>query len=169
MSILLRNIIRFVLLLLLQVFVLNNILVHQLVSLNLYMLFVLLLPFNLPRPALMLMGLLMGLSLDMFMNTMGMHAAACVFIAYLRPFIMNILSPQGGFETTQKTPSMTSMGISQFLIYAVILVFLHHLVFFALEVFGFGNLLYLLLKVILSTAASLVLIVLYELLFFSRK
>ena len=169
MSILLRNIIRFGLLLLLQVFVLNKILVHQLVSLELYMLFVLLLPFNMPRPALMLMGLLMGLSLDMFMNTMGIHAAACVFMAYLRPFVINILSPQGGFETTQKTPSMTSMGISQFLTYAAILVLLHHLVLYILEVFGFGNILYLLLKIVLSTAASLFMIVLYELLFFSKK
>lgn len=169
MSILLRNIIRFVLLLLLQVFVLNKILVHQLVSLELYMLFVLLLPFNMPRPALMLMGLFMGLSLDMFMNTMGIHAAACVFMAYFRPFVINILSPQGGFETTQKTPSMTSMGISQFLIYAAILVLLHHVLLFILEVFGFGNLLYMLMKIVLSTAASLFLIILYELLFFSRK
>ncbi|NIG52907.1 rod shape-determining protein MreD [Chitinophaga sp. Cy-1792] len=169
MSILLRNIIRFVLLLLIQVFVLNKILIHQLVSPYLYMLFILVLPFNLPRPALMVLGFLMGISLDMFMNTMGVHAAACVFIAYLRPFIINILSPQGGFETTQKTPSMTSMGVSQFMIYAAILVFLHHAVYFTLEVFSFANPLYLLLKIILSSAASLFLILLYEMLFFSRK
>jgi rod shape-determining protein MreD len=169
MSILLRNIIRFVLLLLLQIFVLNNILLHQLVSLNLYMLFVLLLPFNLPRPALMMLALLMGLSMDMFMNTMGIHAAACVFIGYMRPFIINILSPQGGFEATQKTPSMTSMGVSQFLTYIAILVFLHNLVYFPLEVFNFASFFYLLLKIVLSTAASVILIVLYELLFFSKK
>ncbi|HJT74125.1 MAG TPA: rod shape-determining protein MreD [Chitinophaga sp.] len=169
MSILLRNIIRFVLLLLLQVFVLNRIQLHQLVGFNLYMLFVLLLPFNMPRPALMLLGFFMGLSIDSFMNTMGIHAAACVFIAYLRPFIINILSPQGGFETTQKTPSMTSMGVSQFLTYIAILVFLHNLVYFPLEVFNFGNFFYLLLKILLSAAASIFLIVLYELLFFSRK
>ncbi|MBC9911469.1 rod shape-determining protein MreD [Chitinophaga varians] len=169
MSILLRNIIRFAFLLLIQVFVLNKILIHQLVSPYLYMLFILALPFNLPRPVVMLLGFLMGISLDMFSNTMGIHAAACVFIAYLRPFIINVLSPQGGFETTQKTPSMTSMGVSQFLIYAAVLVFLHHVVFFTLEVFGFGNPLYLMLKILLSTAASLILIVLYELLFFTKK
>lgn len=169
MSILLRNIIRFLFLLLIQVFVLNKILINQLVSPYLYMLFILALPFNLPRSVVMLLGFFMGMSLDMFTNTMGIHAAACVFIAYLRPFIINVLSPQGGFETTQKTPSMTSMGVSQFLIYAAVLVFLHHTVFFILEVFGFGNPLYLMLKIILSTAASLFLIVLYELLFFSKK
>ncbi|PUZ27727.1 rod shape-determining protein MreD [Chitinophaga costaii] len=169
MSILLRNIIRFILLLLLQLFVLNKILVGQFVSLYIYMLFILLLPFNLPRPGLMLLGLFTGLTLDMFMNTMGVHAAACVFIAYLRPFIINILSPQGGFETTQKTPSLTSMGSTQFFVYATILVFLHHVVYFTLEVFNMANLLYLLLKIVASTAASLVLVLLYELLFYSKK
>lgn len=169
MSVLLRNIIRFILLLLLQVFVLNKIQVGQMVSLYIYMLFILLLPFNLPRPGLMVLGLLTGLSLDMFMNTMGEHAAACVFIAYLRPFIINILSPQGGFETTQKSPSMSSMGSTQFFVYAAILVFLHHVVYFSLGVFNMANPLYLLLKIVLGTAASLVLILLYELLFYSKK
>ncbi len=57
-----------------------------------------------PRPALMLQfALLMGLSMDMFMNIMGIsHAAACVFIAYLRPFIINMPSPASGFEASLK-------------------------------------------------------------------
>lgn len=169
MSVLLKNIIRFVLLLLLQVLVLNQIIIHSLVNPYIYMLFILLLPFNLPRPAVQLLGLLFGLSLDMFMDTMGIHAAACVFIAYLRPFILNVLSPQGGFEVTQKTPSITSMGTSQFAIYVSILVLLHNIVYFSLEVFSFNNPFYLLLKILVSTAASLALILIYELLFFARK
>jgi hypothetical protein len=169
MSVLFKNIIRFVLLLMLQVLVLNQVLIHQLVNPYIYMLFILLLPFNLPRPAVQLLGLLLGLTLDMFMDTMGLHAAACVFIAYLRPFILNVLSPQGGFEVTQKTPSITSMGTSQFAIYVSILVLLHNIVYFLLEVFGFANPFYLLLKMLVSTAASLVLILIYELLFFARK
>lgn len=169
MSVLLRNIIRFVLLLLLQVLVLNQVIIHNLVNPYIYMLFILLLPFNLPRPAVQLLGLLLGLSLDMFMDTMGIHAAACVFIAYLRPFILNVLSPQGGFEVAQKTPSITSMGPSQFAIYVSILVFLHNIVYFSLEVFSFSAPFYLLLKILVSTAASLVLILIYELLFFARK
>ncbi|UYQ93234.1 rod shape-determining protein MreD [Chitinophaga horti] len=169
MSVLLKNIIRFVLLLLIQVLVLNQVIIHNLVNPYIYMLFILLLPFNLPRPAVQLLGLLLGLSLDMFMDTMGIHAAACVFIAYLRPFILNVLSPQGGFEVTQKTPSITSMGTSQFATYVSILVFLHNIVYFSLEVFSFSSPFYLLLKILVSTAASLALILIYELLFFARK
>ncbi|QEH40536.1 rod shape-determining protein MreD [Chitinophaga sp. XS-30] len=169
MSLLLKNIIRFILLILFQVLVLDQILIHQLVNPYLYMLFILLLPFNLPRPAVQLLGLFLGLTLDMFSDTMGLHAAACVFIAYLRPFILNILSPQGGFEVIQRTPSVTSMGTSQFAIYVSILVLLHNIVYFCLSVFSFADPLYLLIKILLSTAVSLFLVLIYELLFFSRK
>jgi rod shape-determining protein MreD len=169
MSILLKNIIRFVLLIAFQVLVLNQVLIHQLVNPYIYMLFILLLPFNLPRSAVQLLGLLLGFTLDMFMDTMGLHAAACVFIAYIRPFILNILSPQGGFELIQRTPSVTSMGKSQFATYVGILVVLHHLVYFCLSVFSFADPLYLLTKIALSTLVSLVLVAIYELLFFSRS
>lgn len=171
MSLLLKNIIRFILLILFQVLVLNQdqMLIHEMVNPYLYMLFILLLPFNLPRPALQLLGLLLGLTLDMFSDSMGLHAAACVFIAYLRPFILNILSPQGGFEVIQRTPSVTSMGTSQFAIYVSILVLLHNIAYFSLSVFSFADPLYLLIKILLSTAVSLFLVLIYELLFFSRK
>ncbi|MRG47739.1 rod shape-determining protein MreD [Chitinophaga sp. SYP-B3965] len=169
MSVLLRNIIRFILLILFQVVVLDRILIEQHVNPYLYMLFILLLPFNLPRPALQLLGFLLGITLDMFSDTFGLHAAACVFIAYLRPFILNILSPQGGFEVTQRTPSVTSMGTSQYAIYVSVLVLLHNIVYFCLSVFSFADPLYLLLKIVLSTVVSLFLVLIYELLFFSRK
>jgi len=168
MSNLMKNMIRFILLLLLQVFVLNKVLIHEFVNPYIYILFILLLPFNLPRAALLFCALLMGLSLDAFMNTMGMHAAACVLIAYIRPFMINILSPQGGFEATQKAPSVTTMGWAPFALYAAVLVLIHHIAYFSLEVFGFSNWVYLLLKILLSSAVSFGLIMLYEMLFYPR-
>lgn len=168
MSNLMKNMIRFILLLLLQVFVLNKVLIHEFVNPYIYILFILLLPFNLPRAALLFCALLMGLSLDAFMDTMGMHAAACVLIAYIRPFMINILSPQGGFEATQKAPSVTTMGWAPFALYAAVLVLIHHIAYFSLEVFGFSNWVYLLLKILLSSAVSFGLIMLYEMLFYPR-
>lgn len=165
MSELLKNIVRFILLILLQVFVLDKVVLHGYATPYLYMLFVLLLPFSMPRWGLMVVAVLLGLCLDAFSNTPGMHAAACLIIAYCRPFVINILSPQGGFETARKTPSVTAMGWMPFMTYAVILVLIHHAVYFSLEVFDFHNLLFLLLKIVLSTLASLVLIILYEMLF----
>ncbi len=169
MSELLKNIFRFILLILLQVFVLNRILIHQIVNPYIYMVFILVLPFRIQRPLLILCGLALGLTMDAFMNTMGMHAIACVLIAYLRPFIINILAPQGGFEMVQKAPSFRTMGVAQFSVYTLILVSIHHVVYFTLEVFGFAGFFYLLLKILLSVMVSTGLILLYEMLFVSRR
>ncbi|TAM95783.1 MAG: rod shape-determining protein MreD [Chitinophagaceae bacterium] len=164
MSELLKNIIRFILLILLQVFVLNRIMLHGFATPYLYMIFILLLPFNIPRWALMVCGLILGLCLDMFMNTPGMHAAACVAMAYFRPFVINVLSPQGGFESNRKAPSVASMGWSRFLVYALILISVHHVVYFTLEIFDFHDVLFWAFKIIFSLVASFVLVFLFEML-----
>lgn len=169
MSELLKNIVRFIVLILLQVFVLDKIVLHGYATPYLYMIFVLLLPFSMPRWGLMASAVLLGLCLDMFSNTPGMHAAACLVIAYLRPFVINILSPQGGFETVKKTPSVVAMGRVPFMTYAVILVLIHHVVYFSVEVFDFHNILLLVLKILLSAVASMILILIYEMLFAPRR
>jgi rod shape-determining protein MreD len=168
MNELIKNIIRFILLILLQVFVLNHILLHEFVTPSLYLLFILLLPINMPRWSVMICALLLGFCMDIFMNTQGMHAAACVLIAFLRPFIINVLAPKG-FETARVTPSVITMGWIPFLTYAAILVFLHHIVFFTLEVFDFHYIFYLAAKILLSTVVSVGLILLFEMLFASSK
>lgn len=165
MSELLKNIIRFILLILLQVFVLNKIMLHGYVTPYIYLLFVLLLPFTIPRWALMVCAVLLGLCLDLFMNTAGMHALACLTVAYFRPFVINILAPHDGFETQKVTPSIVSMGWAPFMTYATILVIIHHLVYFILEVFSFQNVLFLLFRILLSALVSLVLVLIFEMLF----
>ncbi|HVB03817.1 MAG TPA: rod shape-determining protein MreD [Chitinophagaceae bacterium] len=168
MSILLKNILRFILLILVQVFVLNRILLYQLVNPYIYLMFILIMPFRISRPLLILSALALGLCMDGFMNTMGMHAAACVIIAYLRPFVINILAPPGGFEYTQRSPSISTMGVAQFTVYTLILVVIHHMVYFSLELFGFGGIFYLLLKILVSSAVSIGLILLTSMLFYSK-
>ena len=99
MSDLLKNIIRFVLFISLQVFVLDNIPpLHRFIIPVIYYLFILWLPFSVPRFWLLILGFITGLSLDYFTNTPGLHAAACVLIAYIRPFIVNLLIPKDSSE-----------------------------------------------------------------------
>ncbi len=62
------------------------------------------------RASLMAVAFLFGLSLDYFMHTPGLHAAACVLIAYLRPFVVNMLISQEGADKNYLSPSITSMG-----------------------------------------------------------
>ncbi|MFT3846665.1 MAG: rod shape-determining protein MreD [Lacibacter sp.] len=170
MSNLLRNIIRLVLFILVQFFVLYKIPpLHQYITPYIYFLFILWLPFNISRYALLLVSFITGLSLDFFTKTPGLHAAACVFIGYIRPYLINMLMPQQGVEFNYKEPSATSIGLSQYVTYASLLTLFHHTVLFSIEAFQFGNILYLVLKTLGSTIISLLLIAVVEIIFIRKQ
>ena len=100
MSSLVKNIIRFALFILVQVFVLNQVPpLHHFVTPYIYFLFILWLPFKMGRRTVMVLALFLGFSLDCFTKTYGLHAAPCVLIAYLRPFLINLLISQEGAES----------------------------------------------------------------------
>lgn len=166
MSDLLRNIIRFALFILVQVYVLNKVPhLHRFITPYLYYLFILWLPFGASRVGLLLIGFLTGLTLDYFTNTPGLHAAACVLIAYLRPFVINILSPKESSEFNYREPSPRAMGWTPYLVYTLILTIFHHIYLVLLEWFSFGSFLDLLIKIVATTAISMLLIITTELLF----
>ncbi len=169
MSSLLRYILRFALLILVQVFVLNQIPpLHQYITPLLYYIFILWLPFNIGRSQLLIVSFFTGLALDFFTKTPGMHAAACVLIGYIRPFIINIIVPQQGVEFNYREPSATSLGNIQYMIYVVVLTVLHHGMLFTIQAFQFGNILYLLLKTLGASIISFLLILIVEIIF-ARK
>ncbi|MEN9570700.1 MAG: hypothetical protein RL172_1931 [Bacteroidota bacterium] len=169
MSTLVKNIIRFVLLILVQFFVLDKIHLHQMVTPYVYFLFIVWMPFKLSRTWQMLLAFALGFTLDSFRHQPGFHASACVLIAYLRPFIINILIPQEGADANYEEPSVRSMGgFFQYMIYIGIVTLIHHTWLFLLEAWEFGNIWYFLVKTILSTAISLLLILVAEALF-ARK
>ncbi|MBC7507336.1 MAG: rod shape-determining protein MreD [Ferruginibacter sp.] len=164
MSSLLKNIIRFILFILVQIFVLDKIHLHQMVTPYLYFLFILWLPFKMNRTLLMLLGFALGFTLDSFHHQPGFHAAACVLIAYMRPFLINLLIPHEGAETNYEEPSITSMGgLLPYSIYVGFLAFLHNAWLFLLEAWQFGNIWYFLVKTILSTAICLLLFIITDL------
>ncbi|CAN5318543.1 hypothetical protein BH09BAC2_BH09BAC2_06480 [soil metagenome] len=170
MSSLLKNIIRFLFFLFLQVFVLNQIpVLHHLVNPYVYFVFILWLPFKIGRRTLLIAGFLCGLSLDFFTKTPGFHAAACVFIAYLRPFTINFLISQQGTENTFQEPSFRSLGFGQYTVYLIILTTIHHMVLFSLQLLQFSAGWYLTLKLFLSLIVSLLLILILELLFVRKQ
>lgn len=99
MNFIVKNIIRFIVLLLLQVMVFNNIQLSGFLNPYLYVLFILLLPFETPPWLLLVLSFFMGLSVDVFSNTLGIHASACVFMGFLRPFILNYISVRDNYES----------------------------------------------------------------------
>jgi rod shape-determining protein MreD len=170
MSDLVKNIIRFVLFIFIQVYVLFQIPpLHRFVVPYIYFLYILWLPFRISRGTLTLVGFLFGLCLDFFTNTPGLHAAACVLIAYLRPFLINILIPQEGAEQNYKSPSITSMGLAPYATYILILTLLHNTWLVILEWIQFGSFWYFLGKVLATTGVSLLLILITELLFYRKE
>ncbi len=169
MSTLVKNIMRFILLILVQFYVLDKIHLHQMITPYIYFLFILWMPFKMNRSLQMLLAFLLGFTLDSFRHSPGFHAAACVLIAYVRPFLINILIPQEGADSNYEEPSARSMGgVFPYLIYAGLLSLLHHSWLFFLEAMEVGNFWYFIVKTFLSTIISLLLIFAAELLF-SRK
>jgi hypothetical protein len=170
MSDLVRNTIRFVLFILVQYYVLFQIRpLHEFVVPYIYYLYVLWLPFSLGRMSLMLVSFLFGLTLDYFTQTPGLHAAACVMIAYLRGFVVNILIPQEGAEQNYKSPSPVSMGWAPYAVYVLVLTLLHHTYLVLLEWLQFGSFLFFLGKVVATSGISVMLVLITELLFFRKE
>lgn len=170
MNALVKNIIRFGLFIMVQVFVLDKIHLHQLVTPYIYFLFIIWLPFRMGRSQQLFIAFLIGFTMDSFRHHPGFHTAACVLIAYVRPFLINLFIPQEGADTNYEEPSFKSMGgILPYLIFIGVLTFIHHAWLFLLEAWQFGNTWYFLVKTILSTFLSLLLIIITELLFTRRQ
>lgn len=155
---------------LVQVFVLDKIRLHQMVTPNIYFLFILWLPFKMQRSWLMLIAFAYGFLLDSFWHLPGFHAAACVLVAYVRPFLINIFISQEGADNNFNEPSIKSMGgILPYAIFICVLTFVHHAWLFLLEAWQFGNVWYFLAKTFLSTLISILLIIITELIFVRKQ
>lgn len=161
-----KNIARFILFILVQVYVLNKIPhLHRFISPYLYYLFILWLPFSVSRQWLLILGFFTGLTLDYFSNTPGLHAAACTLIAYVRPFLISILTPKDSSEFNYKEPSPLAMQWTPYAVYVFVLTLLHHGYMLLLEWLSIGNFLDFIIRVVATTGISLLLIFTVEILF----
>ncbi|MCF8227616.1 MAG: rod shape-determining protein MreD [Bacteroidales bacterium] len=158
------NIIRFIILVFLQVFVLNKIHIGGYVNPYLYILFILLFPIESPKWLQLLSAFLMGFCIDVFMQTIGINMAASVFIAWMRPGLIKSLMADKDDESNLK-PGIRDFGFKGFLIYASILTLCHHLILFYLETFKFTHFLTTLKEAVLSSLLTLFLIILTQYLF----
>ena len=155
---LIRNILRFVVLLIVQVMVFDNLRLGSYVHPCIYVLFVLLLPFDTPKWRLLIDAFLIGIVVDIFNGTPGLNAAATVLMAFVRPFIIGITSRKSDIED-KDAPTITEMGLQWFAVYALLLLLLHNLVLFWLEAFSIRLLGLVLAETVLSSLVSLLLII----------
>jgi len=155
----------FILLILLQVLLFNNIEFSGYVNPYVYIMFILLLPVEISSWLLLVIAFFTGLTIDLFCGSPGMHASATVLAGFVRPYILRLLSPRDGYETGSD-PSMIIYGFKWFLIYTLIIVLIHHTALFYLEVFRFTDFFRTLLRVILSSLFSITFIIFLE---YARK
>ena len=145
--------VRFVVLIALQVLIIDHINLGGYINPPLYILFILLLPFETPGWFLLLSAFALGFSIDIFSNSVGLHTASCVFADY----------------EAYLNPGIPDMGTQWFVFYTLFLTLLHQLAFGILESFYFAEAGIIFIRMIASSLFTLVLIVLIEYLFMSRK
>lgn len=147
------NLFRFIILLSLQVIVFNNINLFGFISPFPYILFIILYPVNGNKSGLLVTSFLLGIILDMFSNSGGIHTTACLFLAYFRPSIFKFaFGVSYEYQTIKLNDTLTPERFS-FLLVAVVL---HHLVLFIFEAFQFSLLWDILIRTLLSSSITLV-------------
>ncbi len=162
------NTIRFILLIATQVFLLKNTGYYNLSVPYLYILFILLLPFNVPNGLLFLLAFITGLTVDVFYDTLGLHAIACSVMAFVRIIFISVTVQRDGFDN-EPEPRLGIMGFRWFVFYAIILAFFHHLILFTFEAFRLSEIGHTIVRVILSSLLSTFLILVAEFVFYRKK
>ncbi len=161
------HIIRFVLLILVQVFILNQLQIGFGILIMAYPLFVFLLPHDMNLSASMLIAFVMGVCIDVMSNTFGLHTSSLVFFAYLRPIVFRRFASQEEYEMNREA-NIYTMGTRWFFLTFGTLLLLHHLWFFLFEVANFGEFLYIFRKTTFSTVVSFLVCVGLQIIFVQK-
>ncbi|AII51433.1 hypothetical protein [Hymenobacter sp. APR13] len=133
-----------------------------------YLGFLLFLPIGTPIVLQLVLGFGTGLLMDLFYDTGGVHAASAVLLCYLRPWVLRLLTPRDGYEA-QDSVNVHQMGGQWFLVYMGLLVGLHHLAFFLLELGSFRSFGLTLAKIVVSTLFTGITLLIIQLIFFPTK
>lgn len=160
--------IRFVALVLAQVLIINHLRLGGYVHPYIYLIFIMLLPVNMPKWQVLLLGFALGLTVDVFTGTLGLHAGATTLMAFCRPAILRLVSGHQKLENVQE-PNLAQLGGIWFLRYAFCLVLVHHFALFFLESFSFHLIGQVLLRILLSVPVSVFLIMMVLYIFKSDK
>ncbi|MGV3540622.1 MAG: hypothetical protein ACO1OQ_12490 [Rufibacter sp.] len=160
--------VQFVVLMGLQILLMRNLVLYDRGFCFVYLGFILFLPIDIDKVLLLILAFISGITIDLFYDTAGVHAAATVLMAYLRPSMLKLLTPRDGYEVSDNA-SLTSMGWRWFLTYGFALIFVHHFTLFFLELNGFKLVGFTLAKIVISTLFTGAVLVIFQMLFFERR
>jgi hypothetical protein len=160
------NIIRFIILVIVQVLICNRIGYLGFINPMIYILFIYWYPIKQNKSIFLIVAFLLGFSIDVFSDTLAFHTAATTTIAFLRPSIMRFCF---GVNYDFQNFKLSNVPRLQQITYLAFLVFIHHTVFFLLEVFSFANYIIILKKILVVSLVSLILCILFSSLFSVKK
>ena len=140
----LRGFIYFVVLVLVQVLILNNIHFLRVATPFLYLYFILKMPVGSSRTNVVFFSFLIGLTIDVFSNTPGMHA--------LIQLLMGTDLPEG------INPSYKTFGYGGFFRYTLLFVVIHHVALFLIESLTLFDPLFLAIRIAASVVTTTLLI-----------
>lgn len=165
-NIFIRNTMLFIAVLLLQLFVFNNISYLGYVNPMVYLLFVILTPYRENKIPFLFSSFLLGLLVDIFSNTGGIHAASTVFVAYLRaPILTFVFGKNFDFQEIK----IKEHAFSKVFMYVTMLTLLHHTLFYFFEIFNFNHLISTLAKISLASVFTILVCLLFIYLFSRNK
>lgn len=164
---LLKYLLQFVILVLTQLLIFNNVELSGFINPYVYILFILLLPFEVPKFILLIAAFLTGLVIDLFMGTPGVHSTATLLMAFARPGVLSIFSPREGYQSGT-LPRLQQFGLEWFAKYAILLVIIHHFTLFYLEVLTFQHFFSTFLRALLSTMLTSVILLISQYFIFRK-
>ena len=162
------QVLSFVVFISIQLLFTRNMVIYGVAFNYIYVGFLLLLPFDTSRLLLLGLGFLSGLFIDIFYDSLGIHAASAVAIMFVRPWWINIITPRGGYDDSP-APLLNQMGFQWFSTYAFPLIIIHHACLFYIEVGGSTHFWFSLTKVIFSSGFTFATLVVLQYLFFEQR
>jgi len=155
-----QHIARFIILVAVQVLIFNNVQISGYLNPYVYILFIMLLPPKLPKALVLILAFVMGFTIDIFADSYGIHTAASVLLAYIRPGILSLVSVKGGEDL--EAIGIKQLRFGRFFTYSGILCLIHHFTLFYLEAFRLNEFLDTFTRALFSTIISLLLILMIE-------
>jgi hypothetical protein len=162
------NAFRFILLLLLQGLILKRMTFEVgglgYVHILIYPLFILLLPIKTPKALVVALGFIMGIGVDIFYNSPGIHASALIFTAYIRGLILRLLTPYEGYNV-EDSPTLVTMGFSWYVSYIATTFIVHIFFYFSVEAFSFVYISEIMLNTLFSFISSFLIVLIIDFIF----
>lgn len=153
---------RYVVVMLLQVLLFDQLQLWGVCHPYVYVLCLLMMPITLPHTVEMLIGAGVGLVMDVFCNSLGVHTASCILLMFIRPYLLGAFV--NDTDRLNEQISLRSIGMEALIKYVVILVVIHHLMVFILAAWSWSHIWFVLIETLVSSLISCLIVIGYNIL-----